>query len=183
MHLPQTVEYSLRAMTYIANLGEDAAVRAADLSAATGVPGPYLSKLLRKMVLAGLLTSQKGHGGGFVLAQPPKFIRFLDIMAAADYIINPKHCAFGWGNCNSVKPCPLHPAWAKLNDSMADWAARLTLADVVVMGGLPPPSAIASGEAERPDLAADRDMTTVPRKRRGRRPKLRLEAGGAEATK
>ncbi len=171
MHLPQTVEYSLRAMCYIANLGEGVAVRAQDLSVATGVPAPYLAKLLRKMVVAGLLSSQKGHGGGFSLAKPPTFIRFLDVMVAADYIINPSYCAFGWGSCNSAAPCPLHPAWAKLNDMMADWAARITLADVLVTGGLPLPEAVASGRLPPAFHGTNRVSTESLRTRRGRRPK------------
>jgi Rrf2 family protein len=158
-------------MCYIANLGEGVAVRTQDLSIATGVPGPYLAKLLRKMVVAGLLTSQKGHGGGFSLAKPPNFIRFLDVMVAADYVINPRHCAFGWGTCHPGSPCPLHPAWAKLNDQTAEWAARLTLADVLVNGGLPLPEAVAAGLANPAAANANRAPTEPPRARRGRRPK------------
>lgn len=139
MHLPQTVEYALRAMTYIANLPEGQAVRARDLSAVTGVPAHYLSKLLRRLVVAGLLESQKGHGGGFVLAMPPRFIRFLDVMMAADFRPDPAHCAFGWGACRPSQPCPLHPAWNSLNEALCNWAAQTTLADVTVEGGLPIP--------------------------------------------
>ncbi|MFZ4578817.1 MAG: RrF2 family transcriptional regulator [Myxococcota bacterium] len=141
MHLPQTVEYALRAMTYMANLPADRAVRARDLSVATGVPVHYLAKLLRRLVVAGLLKSQKGHGGGFVLAQPPRFIRFLDVMMAADFTPNPVHCAFGWGACKTDQPCPLHSSWSKLNEALCDWAATTTLADVALPGGLPMPHA------------------------------------------
>lgn len=173
MHLPQTAEYALRAMTYIANLADNQSVRAQDLGRAVGVPAPYLSKLLRRMVVANLLKSQKGHGGGFVLAQPPSFIRFLDILAASDYAVNPKHCAFGWGACNPGNPCPMHPTWAKLNDSMCDWAAKTTLADVLVPGGLPNPAEVLAGRTAPPELVAGRDGPLVAK--RGRRPKLRIE--------
>lgn len=172
MLLPQTVEYALRAMSYIANLPEGEAARAKDLSVVTNVPGPYLSKLLRRMVVAGLLTSQKGHGGGFVLAKPPRFIRFLDVMVAADYEVDPRHCAFGWGACNTGKPCPMHPAWARLNEAMCDWAARVTLADVGVSGGLPSPALIVSGEVPgMADILGRAAADANPRKRRGRKPR------------
>lgn len=176
MHLPQTVEYALRAMSYIANLPEGQAARAKDLSVVTNVPGPYLSKLLRRMVVAGLLTSQKGHGGGFVLAKSARFIRFLDVMVAADYDIDPKHCAFGWGTCNSTKPCPMHPAWARLNEALCDWAARVTLADVAVPGGLPAPSQIVAGEVQGMADVLGRSLRDPDgRKRRGRKPRLSIE--------
>lgn len=144
MQLSQTVEYALRAMAYIANLPPSEAVRAHDLAAATNVPPHYLSKLMRRLVVAGLLKSQKGHHGGFVLAMPARYIRALDIMMAADYRPDPTHCAFGWGNCRPADPCPLHPVWSKLNEAICTWAAETTLADVLVTGGLPAPREVAA---------------------------------------
>ena len=144
MQLPQTVEYALRAMAYIANLPAAESVRAHDLAAATNVPPHYLSKLMRRLVVAGLLKSQKGHHGGFVLAMPARYIRALDIMIAADYRPDPAHCAFGWGNCRPAEPCPLHPSWSKLNDAICTWAAMTTLADMLVEGGLPSPAEVAA---------------------------------------
>ncbi len=153
MYLPQTVEYALRAMAYIANMPEGVAVRARDLSTATGVPAPYLSKLLRRMVVAGLLESQKGHGGGFTLAMPPRFVRFLDIMMAADFRPDPTHCAFGWGACKPAMPCPLHPTWNGLNEALCTWAANTTLANVIVPGGLPHPDSMPSHAELRSRIA------------------------------
>lgn len=175
MHLPQTVEYALRAMTYIANLPEGHAVRARDLSTVTGVPSHYLSKLLRRLVVAGLLDSQKGHGGGFVLAMPARFIRFLDVMMAADFRPDPTHCAFGWGSCRPTQPCPLHPAWSTLNEALCSWAATTTLADVAVPGGLPLPAQVAAALAEQltgatqpAEVASALFLVAKP----GRRPKV-----------
>ncbi len=153
MRLPQTVEYALRAMAYMANLPTGAAVRAQDLAAATNVPPHFLSKLMRRLVVAGLLRSQRGHHGGFVLAMPPRYIRALDIMIAADYRPNPTHCAFGWGNCRPAEPCPLHPVWSKLNDAICNWAAATTLADMQVPGGLPAPGDVAAAIGDPGDGA------------------------------
>lgn len=153
MLLSQTVQYALRAMTYLANLPPGKSVRARDLGRATDVPVHYLSKLLRRMVSAGLLESQKGHGGGFVMAMPPRFVRLLDIMLAAEFRPDPNHCAFGWGACRPAAPCPLHPAWSSLNDMVCEWAAQTTLADVLVPGGLPMPHEDIQPEALRALMA------------------------------
>lgn len=181
MHLPQTAEYALRAMTYIANLREGESVRARDLGRAIAVPGPYLSKLLRRMVVAKLLTSRKGHGGGFVLAQPPTFIRFLDILTASDYDINPKHCAFGWGSCNPHNPCPMHPTWTKLNDSLCTWAATTTLADVLLANGLPSPADVLAGRQPPAEAMLGRDGPLATT-RRGRKPLARNQVAARAAS-
>ena len=150
MYIPRTSEYALRAMAHMARLPEGQGARAQELSAAADIPTPYLSKILRKLVLAGLLTSRKGHGGGFVLSRPARLIRFLDILTAADYQANPTSCAFGWGECDPSHPCPLHPAWAELKGSFMDWAAKMTLADVRDAAGFDLPRSAGQEAKARP---------------------------------
>lgn len=130
MILPQTAEYALRAMAQLATLPLGQPVRAADLSKLTHIPEPYLAKVLQKLAARGLLSSEKGHHGGFKLALPKERIRFLDILAAVDHDLEPDRCAFGWKKCNAKNPCLLHPTFAPLKNAYAQWAASTTLADL-----------------------------------------------------
>lgn len=130
MILSQTAEYALRAMAYLATLPEGTAVRARDVSDVTGIPTPYASKVLRRMVEKGLLCAQKGHGGGFRLGRPPESIRFLDVLEAADDSLEPQRCAFGWEKCSPTRPCLLHEPIAVLKESLLTWARETTLASV-----------------------------------------------------
>ena len=130
MLLPQTAEYALRAMAYLATLPPGTAVPARDLAEATQIPVHYLSKILRRLVLEELLWSQKGHGGGFTLSRPPEKIDFISILRAADFTPTSNRCAFGLGNCDQNDPCPLHQSWSKLEQAFFDWASQTTLADV-----------------------------------------------------
>ena len=131
MFISQTAEYAIRAMSAIATLREGAKIRATDLGRATGIPGPYLSKILRRLVLANLLISQKGQGGGFSLARPAGEIPFIDILNAIDAFPAEGACAFGWGNCDQLLPCPLHGAWSRLNGHVERWANETNLAEIV----------------------------------------------------
>jgi Rrf2 family protein len=130
MVLSQTAQYALRAMAWLATVPSDEPMRVKDLSIATGIPSHYLSKVMRRLVLAGLLTSQKGQGGGFLLSKPPEEIPFIDILAAVDAYSTAGHCAFGWGKCDEVHPCPLHGSWSRLNERLQSWAEGTTLADI-----------------------------------------------------
>jgi Rrf2 family iron-sulfur cluster assembly transcriptional regulator len=130
MLISQTAEYAIRAMSAIATLPEGIKIRATDLGRATGIPAPYLSKILRRLVLAGLLVSQKGQGGGFSLACPATEIPFIDILNAVDAFPADGRCAFGWGNCGQLSPCPLHGAWSRLNHQIRDWANDTNLAEI-----------------------------------------------------
>ena len=104
MLLSQTAEYALRAMTWLATQSPGVPVPARDLSAGTGIPIHYLSKILRRLVIGNVLVSQKGQGGGFALAREPAAIRFEDILAAVDAYPRSGHCAFGWGGMQRGRP-------------------------------------------------------------------------------
>ena len=133
MFISQTAVYAIRAMSAIATLPEGIKIRAIDLGRATGIPAPYLSKILRRLVLAELLVSQKGQGGGFSLACPAAEISFIDILKAVDAFPTDGRCAFGWGSCDQLSPCPLHGAWSRLNHQLRDWANETTLAEVATV--------------------------------------------------
>ncbi len=127
--MPQTGRYAIRAMVMLARQPQGAAFTAKALAELTGVPGDYLSKILRRMVIAGLLNSRRGRGGGFSLARRPDEIRFIDVLTAVGVMLDDSGCAYGWGVCGTEHPCPIHNTWAELKTSMLEWAARHTLQD------------------------------------------------------
>lgn len=126
----QSGQYALRAMVRIGSLKAGETITGVELAESTGVPPHYLSKLLRKLVEGGLLRSQRGPQGGFCLARPARSIRFADILDAVGSEFEGNRCAFGWGKCNPRAPCPLHPAFMKLNSLVEAWRDETTLADV-----------------------------------------------------
>ncbi|MBI4041508.1 MAG: Rrf2 family transcriptional regulator [Deltaproteobacteria bacterium] len=128
--LSQTNEYALRAMSYLAHAGGKIPLTATKISRETKIPQHYLSKIMKLMVNAKLVHSQKGHRGGFVLAKPRTKIRFFDIIVATGYNPNPNRCVFGWATCNPKLPCMLHHAWSELNTTFKTWALEKTLNDI-----------------------------------------------------
>ncbi len=130
MFLSQTAEYALRSMAWLATAPKGEPIRASDLSVATGIPNHYLSKILRRLVVANLLKSQKGQGGGFCLARAPKEIALIEILLSVDAYPTEEHCAFGWGQCDSGDPCPLHHSWSQLKDRIQEWAEGTSLDEI-----------------------------------------------------
>jgi Rrf2 family protein len=80
--LSTTAEYALRAVVWLA--AQDAsACTAEQVSRATEVPGPYLSKVLQTLGKAGIVRSQRGLGGGFALNVEPERITVLQVINKA----------------------------------------------------------------------------------------------------
>ena len=129
-YFSRTAEYALRAMAELALASDEEAVPAVTLANGGQIPPHYLSKIMRKLVAANLVIATKGPGGGFRLARRRDSIRFLDIVAAVGEQPDPDRCVFGSGRCHPKDPCPLHPAFALLNNELWRWATETTLANI-----------------------------------------------------
>lgn len=130
MFFDQTVEYALRVMACLALQSEGGKVRSQELAEQTGVPRAYLSKVLRRMVTAGLLDAEKGHKGGFCLAKPAEKVRLYDVIEVLVVDKLPRRCVFGLDVCSDTTPCVLHNRWRQLRLLFEDWAKKTTLADI-----------------------------------------------------
>lgn len=127
MILSKSAQYAMRAMALLASLPAGDSMRAADLSEQAQVPRNYLSKILRRLVQAGLLESEKGHHGGFRLARAGRKIKLVEVLMAVDEQLDFHACAFGWEKCDPQNPCPLHPIFSELSRSISEWAEHGTL--------------------------------------------------------
>ncbi|MFO1050726.1 MAG: Rrf2 family transcriptional regulator [Planctomycetota bacterium] len=127
MLLPQTTIYALRAMAVLANLAPGESIRSRELAQRADAPEPYISKVMRKLVVAGLVDSQKGHHGGFRLAKAPDRIPLDEILRATDVDFESGRCVFHFRACDARNPCPLHDAWSSLQDTLGRWGSSFTL--------------------------------------------------------
>lgn len=127
--LSQTVEYALRAATYLASVPEQS--RTVDqIAEKTHVPVAYLSKVLQQLVREGILTSRRGTGGGFTLARGPEKVRILEIVQAVDPIQRITTCPLGLA-AHGRRLCPLH---RRLDNALAEMEkafAASTLAEIL----------------------------------------------------
>jgi Rrf2 family nitric oxide-sensitive transcriptional repressor len=127
----QTVEYALRAMMCLATLG-DTAVSRATVAGQTRVPPGYLSKVLRDLVVAGLVRSFRGPHGGFMLSRTPGSITILDVVNAVDPIRRIDRCPVD--KPRHTELCTLH---RRLDNALAavEQIFRTTTLAEVLEGG------------------------------------------------
>src|SRR5581483_4029480 len=74
----------------------------------------YLSKVLNCLSRAGLVTAQRGRGGGFRSARPASEITVLEVVTAVDPLHRIKTCPLGL-KAHGQNLCPLH---RKLDDAV-----------------------------------------------------------------
>ena len=95
MRLTHLADYAVVLMTAAARRGDAVRLSAADLAQETGVPLPTAQKLMGNLAIAGLLTSVRGAGGGFMLARPVTAISLADIVEAVEGPIAMTMCSGG----------------------------------------------------------------------------------------
>lgn len=101
----QTVEYALRAVMCLAGSNGEP-VSSERISQQMQIPRAYLSKIMRDLVVAGLVKSLLGPNGGFALCKSADKVCMLELVNAVDPLRRIEKCPLG--RPDHVKLCPLH---------------------------------------------------------------------------
>ncbi|MDO8665841.1 MAG: Rrf2 family transcriptional regulator, partial [Gemmatimonadales bacterium] len=119
--LSQTAEYALRAALYLAEQEPRGPVPVGEMARALGIPQNYLSKTLHVLARSGVLTSNRGKGGGFQLAREPGRIPLLDVVAPFDRIEERRQCLLQRRECSDGRACAAHARWKSVAGQVADF--------------------------------------------------------------
>jgi len=125
----QTTGYAIQALACLAGR-DDGLAQAKEIAACTGIPGPYLSKILNTLSRAGLLLSKRGYRGGVGLARPADRIGLIDIASAVEGDEWLPNCLLGLSALED-ECCPLHAFWKETRAQIEERLAALTLGDVL----------------------------------------------------
>lgn len=127
--LSQTVEYALRAIVYLARR-EDESCRTSEIAEITKVPAAYLSKVLQALRREGIVSSQRGIGGGVMLNRDASKLTVLEVVQAVDPIKRIQTCPLDLVE-HGVHLCPLHRRMDNALKSVEDALASTTLAEIL----------------------------------------------------
>ena len=127
--LSQTTGYAILAMSCLSQ-AVGRLVLAKDIAACTGVPLPYLSKILHALHRSGLIHGKRGYRGGFMLARPPAEVSLLEVAEALEGKNWLPHCLIGLDNCDPEQRCPTHDFWTKERAKIEQELRRVGLNDV-----------------------------------------------------
>ncbi len=84
IHLSTKSEYAIKALVRLALADGPAPVTARDIVAFTGVPPKFLEQVMHDLRQAGLVESQRGKGGGYLIACDPASVSFADVIDLID---------------------------------------------------------------------------------------------------
>ena len=103
---------------------------AADVSNATGLGLPTVSKLLKSMAHADLVTSTRGVHGGYELARDAHDISAADVIDALEGPVSITECSSTDSHCDFESICNVGGAWQRINVAIRDALDDVSLVDL-----------------------------------------------------
>ena len=128
------VDYSLRALLALAErYPSGVPYRVEEIAASKGIPENYLRRLLIDLKRGGLVVSQKGPSGGYLLARPPARISMADVVLIIEGDVTPVDCLHGGGVglCRPEESCPMREVWREVREAVLAVLRRATLEDLL----------------------------------------------------
>ena len=89
-----------------------------------------VSKILKLLTQAGLLTSARGAQGGYSLARDPEQIDIVEIIAALDGNIALTDCSSKASECSLELICTISNNWRLINQVVYDALKTISLAEL-----------------------------------------------------
>ena len=124
------VDYSLKALLMLADRYPTAQpLRVEEIAAGQDLPENYLRRLLIELKRGGLVLSQKGPNGGYMLARAPARITMADVVEVVEGDYTPVECLEDGANsfCPRDSGCPMREVWREVRASVDGILRRATL--------------------------------------------------------
>lgn len=133
-------KYSLKALAHLALLEPGTTTQAIDIAEANTIPKKFLDAILGELRNAGFVHSRKGPGGGYMLARAPGDIKLGHVIRTIDGPLAPIACASrtAYQPCNDssdIKHCNVRLIMTNVRDAISDVLDRLSVADMIAIGG------------------------------------------------
>src|SRR5690348_13878579 len=124
------VDYSLKALLMLAErYPSPEPLRVEEIAATQAIPENYLRRLLIELKRGGLVASQKGPSGGYMLARHPARITMADVVEIIEGDYAPVDCLDEGANspCPRDQPCPMREVWREVREAVTTVLGRSTL--------------------------------------------------------
>ncbi len=132
-----TAEYALLATFYLAlrepkEGNRKIVITVDEIARETGIPLPFLAKIMIQLTQKKLVRSSRGRKGGYLLARESHAISLLDVVQSMDHGKGCNQCYKGTEFCPIASSCPFFSVWQEVYESIESILKKYTLHSLVV---------------------------------------------------
>ena len=133
MRLSTRVRYGSRAMLDLALHYGRGPISLREVCERQEVSESYLENLMTPLRVAGLVRTERGYRGGYVLARDPSQITLGDVVRALEGSLAPVPCVDDNGECQRAPQCVPRIMWERLRNATEAVLDGVTLAGMARM--------------------------------------------------
>lgn len=130
LRIGKLTDYALLIMSQMAR-HPDSVLSATALAELLHLSGPTVSKILKMLSDASLVSSIRGADGGYHLARAANTITMADIIAAMEGELAMTECCESSGLCTIDSICTMRENWLQINKAVHALLARFTILDML----------------------------------------------------
>ena len=130
LRISRLTDYGTVLLAHLAG-DHDSVCSAADVAAATGIAAPTVSKLLKSLAHADLVTSTRGANGGYQLARDPRLISAADVIDALEGPVSITECSSADSHCDYEEVCCVGSSWKRINIAIRHALDEVSLIDLL----------------------------------------------------
>ncbi len=130
LRISKLTDYGTVVLAHLAG-DPEAVCSAADVSHATGIAPPTVSKLLKSLARADLVSSTRGANGGYQLTRAPSEISAADVIDALEGPVSITECSGADSQCDYEKICSVGSAWKRINVAIRHALEDVSLIDLL----------------------------------------------------
>ena len=131
LRLGKMTDYATVILSFMAKNPEQMHA-ALEVSTVTGITLPTVSKILKLLVKAKVLSSIRGSKGGYTLVQTPEKITVASVITALEGPISLTECSHSDHSCDQVSGCQIGNNWRLVNQTVQKALESVTLADMLL---------------------------------------------------
>ncbi len=131
MKISTRARYGTRAMLDLAQHYGEGPVLVKDIARRQQISRQYLEQLLISLKVAGMVWSNRGTRGGFILAKAPSQIKLIDIVQCMEGSIAPVGCVDDTETYSRAAFCAARDVWVEVKEAVSSILESITLQDLV----------------------------------------------------
>jgi len=133
MNVSRKTQYALRAVVDLAIHQNGDPIKARQIADRQAIPTRFLELILSELKRAGYVRSERGRGGGYVLARPAEDLTIGEVMAVMGADPAPVACVSkeGASDCVLRDRCAFFDLWKEARDALEGVYNRTTIGDLV----------------------------------------------------
>ncbi len=142
IRITRETDYGILLLAELSSEGERA-YPAREIAERVGLSQPMASKILKGLVRAGLLESNRGAKGGYSLSRPLNEISIGDVIRGLEGPVGLVECVTRPGQCEHETSCPSRVNWQRISGAILQALDSVAVAELV---DTTPPPLIEIGE-------------------------------------